>query len=211
MQPSTLGSARASLLALAVTMAAGSSAVSQQGGSQPGNVGKPRIEYCDADAHLAMANIHAPITFRNHRRDLLILSRRFGQPQNVKVVDHSGVVAYKPDFHIYETEDVALGPEPDGRTFEMIKPGDFAERDFVLGVPVSKDPAHPVKGTLLPGAYRLSAERSTWPFYADGARARQMQRWWRPTGTLVISPVKLSDLRLDILLPAAMPACASEH
>lgn len=199
------------LLAFAATIAAGLPAVSQKEGPQPGNVGKPRIEYCDADPHLAMANIHVPITFSNHLRNPMILSRQFGPPQNVKIADGSGAMVYKPDFRIYETENVTLGSDPDGRMFETIKPGDSAERDFVLGVPVSKDPARPVKATLVPGAYRLWAARSTWPFYADEARARRMQRLWRPSGALVISLVKLTGLRIDIVLPAAIPACASEH
>ncbi|MCU1306107.1 MAG: hypothetical protein JWN45_802 [Acidobacteriaceae bacterium] len=135
-----------------------------------------RIDYCDAYPDLAMAHIHVTAEVVNRSEKDLILSRRLGPHLDLTVKDVSGRVIYRPDSHIYETKWTDLGAKPDDKLFEIVKPQQSAKRDFVIDLPISKDPAHRVDCTPTPGVYLIDAVRSAWPFYADSGRPVQKRR-----------------------------------
>jgi hypothetical protein len=172
--------------------------------------GEVRVEYCDADADLAMATMHVRVVFTNRGKRNLILSRAFspGEPdEDVSVTDMSGVVLYAPHPTYYGEAPVELGSVPDDKMFEVVEPGASVGRDLVIGLPISKDPAHRIGPIPAQGDYRISARRTTWPFYSDGYRARQMRDLWKRYGSLVIMQVRVHDIHVQISLPQQTKIC----
>jgi hypothetical protein len=171
--------------------------------------GEVRIEYCDNDARLAVATIRVQVVFANRSKKNLILSRDFspGEPDEyVTVIDMAGKVVLVVHPSYYDTERVEpLGRAPDDKQFEIVKPGTSVEREIVIGLPISKDPS--VTGAVAPGHYRISARRSTWPFYADADRARRTRRQWSKYGLLVVQQVRVDNIGVEISPPHQMPTC----
>ena len=172
--------------------------------------GRVGVDYCDNGAGLAVATIHIKLTITNRGDKDLILSRRLGPDENVKVMNPAGAVVYSPHPTFYYTKNDLFGAAPDDSMFEIIKPGKSSEREFIVGLPVSKDPAHLIKPAPPSGEYRVSALRSTWPFYGDEGRARVMRQKWSAFGSLVIGPIKITDVPVRINLPAQMEACTAD-
>jgi hypothetical protein len=174
---------------------------------------EPRIEYCDADPDLVWASIHVTTTFSNRGKENMILSRSFGSNVQVAVSDESGVEFYRPDTHFYLTEKTAgPGDAPAPTMFEILMPGESAQRDFVVRVMVSKIAAHRIGSTPTPGTYLLSAVASVWPFYDDRpAVVNRTRALWKRYGTLVTTEVRIKGLRVQISPPQDLQACPSEQ
>lgn len=180
----------------------------------PGNVRLTvegiRIDYCDNDADLAMAAIHIRLRLTNRGKLRLILSRELGPDQELTVTNEAGAVVYSQHPSIYERRIVDFGAAPDAKWFEIVSQGTSTERDFVIGIPISKNPAHRIGSTPPPGDYIISAIRSSWPFYGDEARARKDRDRWRRYGLLLIAPIRVDRVRVQISLPKEMQGCVSQ-
>jgi hypothetical protein len=166
-----------------------------------------RIDYCDTYPDLAMAYIHITAEVENRSEKNLILSRHLGPHLDLTVKDLSGRVVYRPEIHIYETKVTHLGPKPDDNLFEIVKPRQSAKRDFIIDLPISKDPAHRVDSTPPPGIYLIDAARSTWPFYADSRVPVQKRMQWKQFGTLVTSDIRMKNFKVELTLPAGLHYC----
>jgi hypothetical protein len=193
------------------TFAAASPRYCKPHGSLQVALGEMHVDYCDADADLALATIHVKVTFTNLGKRYLILSRKLGPDENLKVTDLSGEEVFSPNITNYETDIPDLGSTSSEKMFEMVKPGASVERDFVTGFYISKDPSHRVDSTPVPGSNRLWVSHSTWPVYGDEARAKQMRDQWIRHGLLVLRPIKLEGIHVDISLPQRMPPCQGQH
>src|SRR5207302_10373634 len=137
----------------------------------------------------------------------LILSRKLGPDENVRVTDISGSLLYSPHPSYYESDTGELGDNPDDKIFEIVKPGASVERDFAIVLPVSKDSSHRVGSAPAPGNYLVWASRSTWPFYSDETRANRMRVQWTRHGFLVTRPVRVEGIKVQTSLPKQLPAC----
>ena len=181
-------------------------------GQQPNAVhvsisGPVRIDYCENDSDLALATIHVTAVLENRGDSNLIVSRELGPDVDVRVVDELGRTVYSPHPSYYETTDHKFTDKPDDKMFEIVKPGSKVERDFVVGIPVSKNPGHPVSGALPPGAYRVWATRSSWPFYGDETRAELVRRTWSRYGSLVLTTIKVDGIKAQLRLVPKLDAC----
>src|SRR5207302_5965569 len=78
-------------------------------------VGAVQIESCDNDADLAVATIHVRVVFTNRGKRNLILSRKLGPDENVRVTDISGSLLYSPHPSYYESDTGELGDNPDDK------------------------------------------------------------------------------------------------
>src|SRR6266849_309887 len=168
-----------------------------------------RVDYCDADAGLAVAKVHVRLVFRNPGPETIILSRSFGPTESLRVTDMSGREVLRPDDHFLETQNIELGAAPNDSLFERIMPGMTVYRDFVVSVPISKNSHRRITGSVFQGSYHLTATRALWPLYGDEARAKKMQREWKKYGQLDLSPVTVRALLIHLKSPPQMEACAS--
>jgi len=170
-------------------------------------VGEIRIDYCDSDPDVAMAVIHVRLVITNRGEQKLILSREFGPVENYRVSNEAGAPVFSPNLSNYETRQVDFEAEPDAKRFEIVSQGASTERDFVVDVPISKNPAHRVGPTPPPGNYRISAVRSSWPVYGDEARARECRDRWRRYGLLLFARITIEGIRVRISIPREMSQC----
>jgi len=171
--------------------------------------GDVRVDYCDSGAGLAVASIHIKVRIANRTSKDLILSRQLGPDENVKVADNTGAVVYSPHPSYYETKKGEFGNVPDEKTFEFLKPDTSVERDFIVGLPVSKDRRRLIDSAPPPGKYYVSAFRSAWPFYSDEARAALVRQKWSGYGLLVTAPIKVAQIQIQIDPPDHMRSCDS--
>lgn len=171
--------------------------------------GEPRVTYCDVGGHIVFALIHITVTFQNQGDESMILSREFGQIDQITVKDSSGAPVYSPDRAYYGTPHPPLGDTPDDRRFEIIKPNSSADRDVVISIPVSTDAAHRHGSMPLPGRYRISARAGTWPYFADPEAATKMRAVWARYGTLIVAPIDIKDARVQLFPPQNVPACSN--
>lgn len=173
--------------------------------------GKSQVQYCDSDADLAVAIIHTTVDFANRGDENVILSRKLGDIEDLSVSDASGKVVYSPHPSYYGTGTPEFGAAPELKLFEILPPGSTVHRDFVIRIPISKDPTRRIGSTPSPGKYKISAQRSTWPFYGDEDLAVKLERKWAQYGELFIDRIRVKDLPTEISLPYNMPPCKREE
>jgi hypothetical protein len=179
-----------------------------RGPDPPGSfysIEEAQVEYCAGDQDLAIARIHVSLRFLNRSKTNMILSRLFYPRPDIRIIDPSGAKVWPTDT--YELAHGDIGEAPDVTQFEIIKPHESTLREFVVRVFVARNSLHPVRSTFVGGTYFISAKLSTWPFYSDTRRARRARTLRERYGTLVISGVKIENLRVQISIPEKLELC----
>jgi hypothetical protein len=92
--------------------------------------------------------------------------------------------------------------------FETVKPGHSTQREFVITLPISKDPLHPVGPRPIPGRFFVSSAWSAWPFYDN--RGAGMRVRWKRFGNLLISRLQFNKVPIRLALPSDMQPCRVE-
>lgn len=169
---------------------------------------EPSVSYCDGGDHLVFASVQVNVSFENRSHKNVILSRELGRIDRIRLKDRSGAVVFSPDAAYYGTPHPPLLDSPDDKRFAIIKPGSSANREVLISIPLSLDPAHR-HGSPLPGQYRISAKAGTWPYFADPEAAARTRALWSRYGALLIAPVYIKDVFVQLSPPSTAPACSN--
>jgi hypothetical protein len=172
------------------------------------------VQYCANDNDLASARIRVALLFENRQQQNLILLREFPSATSVSVVNTLGKEVLQLDLghDMFVAGDlVKIGEVPDGQIFQILKPGESTKRIVSIQLFVSKDTAHHLPGTVLPGTYILLARVPTQPpFAGNDAQIKLMLARWKKHGMVLIPQVEIKTPETEIVLPHELPSCSSD-
>ncbi|HLJ86595.1 MAG TPA: hypothetical protein VKZ53_07210 [Candidatus Angelobacter sp.] len=160
--------------------------------------------FCEYGDKAYMAYFPMDVTVANGRRTPIILAQAL-HIQRVLIGKSIAEVqakqyelATQPRLLRTAGQSTSFGPLPSPDAFSVLKHNQTYEFTAVEGIPVRKNAADSVPGTIYPGDLFVSIELQTWPYSRD---AQSLQGQWTKYGDLISAPV--ISLPTAIKLPAS--------